>query len=111
MFIRGDVHAVPHDPRARGHEQHGQRLGVILQSEALPLSTVILAPTSTSVTPRLFRPAVEVVGRQTSVLVEQLRAVDARRLGPRVDHLSRADLEAVEDALDLVLALDLRRVG
>ncbi|WP_109474347.1 type II toxin-antitoxin system PemK/MazF family toxin [Ornithinimicrobium cavernae] len=100
---------MPHNPRARGHEQRGRRLAVILRSEDLPLSTVLLAPTSTSVAPRVFRPEVGLAGRRTCVLVEQLRAVDVTRLGRRVDHLARADLDAVEDALDLVLALDLRR--
>lgn len=84
-------------------------MGVILQSEDLPLSTVVLAPTSTSVTSRTFRPEVEIAGRLTCVLVEQLRAVDVRRLGARVGHLSRGELDAVEEALDLVLALDVRR--
>ena len=111
MLVRGDVYAVPHDSRARGHEQRGRRLGVILQSEDLPLSTVILAPTSTAVPPRTFRPQVEIAGRRTCVLVEQLRAVDTSRLDDRVGHLSRVELDAVEEALDLVLALDLRRIG
>lgn len=111
MLVRGDVCEVPHDQRARGHEQRGRRLGVILQSDALPLSTVILAPTSTAVAPRMFRPLVETAGRTTCVLVEQVRAVDVTRLGRRVDHLAITDLSAVEAALDLVLALDLRRLG
>ncbi|WP_218880105.1 type II toxin-antitoxin system PemK/MazF family toxin [Kineosphaera limosa] len=113
MLIRGDVYRLSDDlsddPRARGHEQRGRRLGVVLQSEDLPLSTVIVAPTSTAATPRSFRPEVEIEGRATCVLLEHLRGIDTARLGARVGHLSRTELAAVEEALELVLGLDLRR--
>lgn len=109
MLIRGDVFEVPGTRSASGHEQRGPRLGVIVQSEDLPLSTVILAPTSRSAPPRAFRPLVSVAGESTCVLVEQLRTIDVTRLGRLVGHLDRDDQEAVDDALELVLALDLRR--
>lgn len=109
MLIRGDVFEVPGPRRPAGHEQRGQRLGVIIQSDDLPLSTVILAPTSRSAPPRSFRPLVSVAGEATCVLVEQLRTIDIARLGRLVGHLDRDDREAVDDALELVLALDLRR--
>lgn len=109
MLIRGDVFEVPWPRRASGHEQRGQRLGVVVQSDSLPLSTVILAPTSRSAPPRSFRPLVSVAGQPTCVLVEQLRTIDVTRLGGLVGHLDRGDREAVDDALELVLALDLRR--
>ncbi|OLT16628.1 hypothetical protein BJF80_04515 [Serinicoccus sp. CUA-874] len=109
MLARGDVYEVPHDRRARGHEQRGRRLGVVVQSEDLPLSTVILAPTSVSAPERTFRPSISIGDRPTRVLVEQLRAVDTGRLGARVGHLTAAEMATVEDALDMVLALDLRR--
>lgn len=108
MWIRGDVYDVPAPRGARGHEQRGPRLGVVVQSEDLPLSTVVLAPTSRSAPPRLFRPEVEVAGERTCVLVEQLRTVDVARLGRRVGHLALDDRRAVDRALELVLALDLR---
>lgn len=109
MLIRGDVFEVVGPRRPSGHEQRGPRLGVIVQSDDLPLSTVLLAPTSRSAPPRFFRPLVEVAGETTCVLVEQLRTVDVSRLGRLVGHLARDDREAVDDALELVLALDLRR--
>lgn len=107
MWMRGDVYAVPAPRGARGHEQRGPRLGVVVQSEDLPLSTVVLAPTSRSAPPRVFRPQVLVAGERTCVLVEQLRTVDVGRLGRWVDHLSPDDRRAVDRALELVLALDL----
>lgn len=108
MWIRGDVYEVPGPRAAHGHEQRGRRLGVVVQSEDLPLPTVVIAPTSRSAPPRLFRPEVEVAGERTCVLVEQLRTLDVGRLGRLVGHLGRDDREAVDRALELVLALDLR---
>lgn len=108
MWMRGDVYDVPAPRGARGHEQQGRRMGVVVQSEDLPLSTVVLAPTSRSAPPRLFRPEVDVAGERTCVLVEQLRTVDVSRLGRLVDHLALEDRRAVDQALELVLSLDLR---
>lgn len=108
MWIRGDVYDVPAPSGPRGHEQRGRRLGVVVQSDGLPLSTVVLAPTSRSAPARTFRPQVEVAGERTCVLVEQLRTVDVSRLGRLVGHLTRDDQRAVDRALELVLALDLR---
>lgn len=108
MLIRGDVFEVSGPRHPIGHEQRDLRLGVVVQSDDLPLSTVLLAPTSRSAPPRSFRPLVTVADEQTCVLVEQLRTVDVSRLGRLVGHLDRDDREAVDDALELVLALDLR---
>jgi len=93
-------------PRGVGREQHGERYGVVVQAdELLPRSVVIVAPTSRSARPASFRPEVEVSGETTRVLVEQLGAVDAQRLGKRVGHLTAEDLWAVDDALLSVLGL------
>lgn len=108
MWTRGDVVHVPALRSGRGHEQQGRRLGVIVQSDDLRLSTVVLAPTSRSAPPRSFRPQVTVGAGRTCVLVEQLRTIDVGRLGEVVDHLGRDDQDAVDRALELALALDLR---
>ena len=73
--------------------------------ELLPRSVVIVAPTSRSARPASFRPEVEVSGETTRVLVEQLGAVDAQRLGKRAGHLTAEELWAVDDALLSVLGL------
>jgi mRNA-degrading endonuclease toxin of MazEF toxin-antitoxin module len=52
-----------------------------------------------------FRPEIEVAGETTRVLVEQLGAVDAQRLGGRVELLSPAEMWAIDDALLTVLGL------
>jgi mRNA interferase MazF len=94
-------------PKAHGHEQRGERFGVVVQAnELLPRSVVLVAPTSRSARPASFRPEVDVAGESTRVLVEQLGAVDARRLGTRVGHLTAEEMWAVDDALATVLGLN-----
>jgi mRNA interferase MazF len=93
-------------PKGVGHEQQGERFGVIVQAdELLPRSVVIVAPTSRSARPASFRPEIEIAGEATRVLVEQLGAVDAQRLGTRVGHLTAGEMWSVDDALAVVLGL------
>jgi mRNA interferase MazF len=102
---RGEVYRF-RIPKGVGHEQHGVRYGVIVQAdELLPRSVVIVAPTSRSARSASFRPEIEVVGDRTRVLVEQLGAVDAQRLGDRIDLLSPEEMWAIDDALVTVLGL------
>ena len=103
---RGEVFALPAPRATRGHEQQGSRYGVVLQNDdLLALSTVIVAPTSASARAASFRPEVEVAGRQTRVLVEQMGAVDPARLGPSVGFLAHHELRSVEQAAALMLGL------
>lgn len=103
---RGDIHALVAAPRARGHEQRGRRYAVVVQTDFLnELSTVVVAPTSTGALPTVFRPEVEVAGRRTLVLTEQVRALDRSRLGRRVGTLAETELRAVDNALKVVLGL------
>lgn len=102
---RGEVYRF-RVPKGVGHEQAGERFGVVVQAdELLPRSVVIVAPTSRSARPASFRPEIEVAGGTTRVLVEQLGAVDVQRLGKRVDQLAVEELWAVDDALATVLGL------
>ncbi|MFT0846762.1 type II toxin-antitoxin system PemK/MazF family toxin [Actinomycetaceae bacterium L2_0104] len=104
--MRGDIYRL-HAPRdARGHKQQGSRYAVVVQSDDLDLlSTWMVAPTSTSARSATFRPAVEIAGLPTRVLVEQTSAVDPSRLGERIGHLDFDELRAVDAALRLVLDL------
>lgn len=93
-------------PKGVGHEQRGERFGVIVQAdELLPRSVVLVAPTSRSARPASFRPEVTVTGEVTRVLVEQLGAVDAQRLGRRVGRLTADEVWGVDEALTTVLGL------
>jgi mRNA interferase MazF len=94
-------------PKKVGHEQHDQRFGIVLQAdEFLPRSVVIVAPTSRSARAASFRPEVEVEGEKTRVLVEQMGAVDSRRLGRLSRHLSPEEIWGVDEALLTILGLD-----
>ena len=104
--MRGDVYRLRASSQAKGHEQQGRRFGVILQSDDLVLSTVIIAPTSRSVMPQTFRPTIVIDGKDTQVLLEQSLAVDLDRLGDFVAHVTHEEQLAIDDALRLVLELD-----
>ncbi|CAN5218791.1 hypothetical protein BH09ACT2_BH09ACT2_21890 [soil metagenome] len=78
----------------------------MVQSDDLLLSTLLVAPTSRSALARVFRPTVVIEGEETQVLIEQTTAVAPERLGELVGHLSRTELEEIDDALRLVLELD-----
>jgi mRNA interferase MazF len=103
--LRGDVYRFKL-PRGVGHEQHGDRYGVVVQAdELLPRSVVLVAPTSRSARPASFRPEVDIAGETTRVLVEQVGAVDVHRLGDLAGHLSREEIWGIDDALATVLGL------
>lgn len=105
-MVRGEVFRLPSPARARGHEQRGARYAVVVQTdELLGLSTVLVAPTSTSARPATFRPTIEVKRAETRVLVEQATVVDPQRLGESAGRLSAAELRSVDDALRVVLGL------
>ena len=94
-------------PRAVGHEQHGERFGVVVQAdELLPRSVVLVAPTSRSARPASFRPEIDVADEKTRVLVEQIGAVDAGRLADLVGHLTAEETWGLDEALATVLGLD-----
>jgi mRNA interferase MazF len=104
--VRGDVYRLRHPRNATGHEQHGPRYAVVVQSSALDvLSTWVVAPTSTSALPAAFRAAVEIAGRETLVLCEQATAVSHSRLGEHVGFLRLEEMQRVDDALRLVFDL------
>jgi mRNA interferase MazF len=103
--VRGDVRAIVLPPR-RGHVQHGRRYAVVVQADdLLALSTIIVCPTSTSTPPASFHPDVILGEEPTRVMCEMVGAVDARVLGEQVSHLTLEELQAVDEALELVLYL------
>jgi len=103
--VRGKAFRLRAPRQGRGHEQAGTRYAVVVQSDLLPLSTLLVAPTSSSARPASFRPAVVISGQRTHVLVEQTAAVDPSRLGEPVGHLTLAEMQQVDAALRIVLGL------
>lgn len=105
--MRGDVYRLRAPKDARGLEQSGARFAVVVQSDDLPLSTWLVAPTSTGRREASFRPEIVIDGATTRVMVEQLTVIDPEvRLGEFAGRLNSAELHAVDTALLAVLGLD-----
>jgi len=105
--VRGDLYRLKAPVDARGHEQTGARYAVVVQSDDLPLSTWIVAPTTTGRRAASFRPEIEIDGTKTRVMVEQLTVIDPQsRLGAFAGRLDSSEMQAVNAALLTVLALD-----
>lgn len=65
-----------------------------------------IIPTSTSAQPTVFRPEVTVAGRETRLLVDQIRTIDVSYVaGELVDYLSRDDMAQVEHTLSRYFGL------
>ena len=79
---------------------------MIIQSDDLMLSTLLVAPTSRSAPARSFRPTIAIDNEETQVLIEQTSAVAPERLGEFVGRVSLSELQEINDALRLVLELD-----
>lgn len=107
LFVRGDIYRIRAPKGARGHEQTGSRFAVVVQSTDLPLSTWLVAPTSTGRRAASFRPEIKVSGRKARVMLEQLTVIDPEvRLGELVGRLDGSEMHAVDRALEVVLGLD-----
>jgi mRNA interferase MazF len=105
-MVRGEIVRVAAPRRTRGHEQQGGRPGVVVQAdELLGLSTVLIAPTSRSAAPATFRPLIELAGTPTRVLTDQLRVFDVQAIAETLGHVDRGELEALDDALAVILGL------
>jgi len=105
--VRGDLYRLKAPRDARGHEQVGTRFAVVVQSDDLPLSTWLVAPTSTGRRAASFRPEIEIDGVATRIMVEQLTVIDPEvRLGEFAGRLSTAESREMDTALRAVLGLD-----
>jgi mRNA interferase MazF len=104
--VRGDIHRLRAPRNAQGSEQRDARFAVVVQSDDLMLSTLLVAPTSSSAAPRSFRPTIRINDQETQVLIEQTSAVAPERLGEFVGCVSHAELTQINQALRLGLELD-----
>jgi mRNA interferase MazF len=108
VVIRGAVYRINLGEAKRGHEQRGRRLGLVLSPSSMAWSVATVVPTSTSAQPAVFRPQVEIDGRRTLFLVDQIRVIDIQYIsGEPVHFLDRADLAEVEHAVGRYLGLAL----
>ncbi|HET8582583.1 MAG TPA: type II toxin-antitoxin system PemK/MazF family toxin [Jatrophihabitans sp.] len=98
-MIRGAVYRIDLG-RPRGHEQGGKRLGLVVSPSDSPLSVVTVIPTSTSAGPSIHRPEIQIAGRSTRMLIDQIRSIDTRYVvGDPVDYLTRDQLIEIDLAL------------
>lgn len=105
-MIRGAVYPVDLGDAKRGHEQRGRRLGLVISIEQSTWSTVTILPTSTTAQSAVFRPDVIIAGRETKILIDQIRTIDTSYVtGELVDYLSRDDMAHVEHSLSRYLGL------
>jgi len=113
---RGDV-VKAELPRPRGqhsHEQYGYRRAVIIQEIggiASP-STVVVVPTTSNLEAANYGESFVVkcsasngLDCDSTLLVNQIRALDTRRIRSVVGRLSNADLKVLEDAVRKLLSL------
>ncbi|MGI9116209.1 MAG: type II toxin-antitoxin system PemK/MazF family toxin [Gaiellales bacterium] len=98
--MSGDCYRLPAHRGALGREQRGARIGVVVQSGRLHLSTVLVAPASTQAHPAPHRALVDIAGESTRVLIEQIRVVDVERLGSFVARLEPQALAEIRTAID-----------
>lgn len=103
--MRGDLFRLRPGKDSAGHEQRGPRYAVAIQSDGILLSTLIAAPTSTSAQAAIFRPEIELDGTRARVLVDQMRAVDASRLGDFAGRLDARETGEVDRAVRLMLGV------
>jgi mRNA interferase MazF len=105
-MIRGAVYPIDLGDAKRGHEQRGRRLGLVISIEQTAWSTVTVIPTSTSAQAAVFRPEVIIAGRETRILIDQIRTIDICYVtGELVDYLSRDDMAQVEHTVSRYLGL------
>lgn len=105
-MIRGAVYPLDLGDTKRGHEQRGRRLGIVISIEQGAWSTVTVLPTSTSAQASVFRPEIVIAGRETKVLIDQIRTIDTLFVvGDLVDCLSRDDMAQVELSLSRYFGL------
>src|SRR4051794_16175373 len=105
-MARGEVRRLRMPGDMRGGEPHGPPVGGIVQADVMAAPTAPgVAPTARPAPPRSFRPAIDLGGDVTRVLVEQTTAVSTDRLGTSAGRLTADELRALDEALVTVFGL------
>ncbi len=104
---RGEIYWVNLDPTI-GSEIRKTRPGIIISNDAqnMVFKRVIVAP-ATSVITKIypFEVKVQINGQDSKIMLDQIRTVDCQRLGEKLGKLNLKEIEEIDRALRLVLAL------
>jgi len=104
---RGAIYWVNLDPTI-GSEVKKTRPGVIVSNDAQNMvgRRVVIAPV-TSVLKKVypFEVLVDIAGKKSKIMLDQIRTVDCQRLGEKIGKLSMEEIDELDKALKLVLSL------
>ncbi|HMH89921.1 MAG TPA: type II toxin-antitoxin system PemK/MazF family toxin [Streptosporangiaceae bacterium] len=101
MLRKGSIFLIAMPPRSGDHTQRGRRYAVVVTATSFIGSVVTVAPTSTSARTSLTRPEAEIQGQKCRILLEQMLAVDIRKLTNWIGVLDDREMDALDDALRL----------
>ena len=104
---RGAIYGVNLDPTI-GSEVKKISPGVIVSNDAQNMigRRVIIAP-ATSVLKKVypFEVLVDIAGKKSKIMMDQIRTVDCLRLGEKIGKLTMEEIDELDRALKLVLSL------
>jgi mRNA interferase MazF len=89
--LQGEIYWINLSP-ARGRETSKRRPGLVVSPNEMnqELGTVVIAPITSTVRPWATRYPLTLSGKPRSVALDQIRSVDAGRLGKRIASVSPA---------------------
>jgi mRNA interferase MazF len=110
--LRGEVYWADLNPVV-GHEQGGRRPVLIIQNDVgnRYSATTIVAPITSSLSSRVYPTEVRIpagtgkLTKDSSILLNQIKAIDKRRLEQRIGQLDRETMEQVDQAIMISLGL------
>lgn len=109
---RGEIYLADLNPVV-GHEQGGRRPVLIIQNDVgnLHSPTTIVAPLTASFTTKVYPTEVRVksgtagLPKDSSILLNQIKAIDKRRLENYVGQLDARAMRQVDEAIKISLGL------
>ena len=110
--LRGEIYWADLNPVV-GHEQGGRRPVLIIQNDIGNRfsSTTIVAPITSSLSAKVYPTEVRVAAgagnltKNSSILLNQIKAIDKRWLEQRIGHLDEATMHQVDQAIMISLGL------
>ena len=111
-YRRGDIYLANLDPYI-GSEQGGTRPVIVLQNNAgnIFCPTLIIAPITSRYWKKADQPThcilddVDCLTSTSTVLLEQIKTIDKRRVKKYLGRVSRTQMAAVDDAIEISLGL------